>query len=206
VLGVGTAPAGGRAPDGFAVIGDVMIERKRELSAAVHRRLQANSDENGTGVEAADPVRGRRQLGWSRTRRQPAGTRSRPCPPVVDSLHTRRQSLQPLGTSVALGIHVVGHQQPRFVAASAILQLSSQALQQAITHELHGNPALEVIYVPTCGVCGTVQGSLSALHSASEGRQTAYRQRSTWPALIWTRAPSPEPPKTKTSIRSSACF
>ncbi|HLZ29029.1 MAG TPA: RNA polymerase sigma-54 factor, partial [Chloroflexota bacterium] len=39
---------------------------------------------------------------------------------------------------------------PRLVAANYILELSSQELQQAIATELHDNPALEVVDVPTC--------------------------------------------------------
>jgi RNA polymerase sigma-54 factor len=50
---------------------------------------------------------------------------------------------------------------PRLVAANYILELSSQELQQAIAHEVHDNPALEVVDVPTCRVCGTeMQGSI----------------------------------------------
>src|SRR5712691_8498670 len=50
---------------------------------------------------------------------------------------------------------------PRLVAANAILELSSQELQQAIATELHDNPALEVVDVPTCRVCGTeMRGSI----------------------------------------------
>src|SRR5437879_3923660 len=44
---------------------------------------------------------------------------------------------------------------PRLVAANYILELSSQELLQAIATELHDNPALEVVDVPTCRVCGT---------------------------------------------------
>jgi RNA polymerase sigma-54 factor len=50
---------------------------------------------------------------------------------------------------------------PRLVAANYILELSSLELQQAISEELHENPALELIEVPTCAVCGTeLQGSV----------------------------------------------
>src|SRR6202790_1050411 len=50
---------------------------------------------------------------------------------------------------------------PRLVAANYILELSSQELQQAIATELHDNPALEVVDVPTCRVCGTeMRGSI----------------------------------------------
>src|SRR4030081_3109192 len=50
---------------------------------------------------------------------------------------------------------------PRLVAANYILELSSQELQQAIANELKDNPALELIDVPTCRVCGTeLQGSI----------------------------------------------
>jgi RNA polymerase sigma-54 factor len=50
---------------------------------------------------------------------------------------------------------------PRLVAANYILELSSQELQQAISSELNDNPALELVEVPTCRVCGTeMQGSI----------------------------------------------
>lgn len=50
---------------------------------------------------------------------------------------------------------------PRLVAANYILELSSQELQQAISSELQDNPALELVDVPTCAVCGSeLQGSV----------------------------------------------
>src|SRR5262245_42274334 len=50
---------------------------------------------------------------------------------------------------------------PRLVAANYILELSSQELQQAISTELNDNPALELVDVPTCRVCGTeMHGSI----------------------------------------------
>ncbi|MBV9172623.1 MAG: RNA polymerase sigma-54 factor, partial [Chloroflexi bacterium] len=50
---------------------------------------------------------------------------------------------------------------PRLVAANYILELSSQELQQAISTELSENPALELVDVPTCRVCGSeLQGSI----------------------------------------------
>jgi RNA polymerase sigma-54 factor len=50
---------------------------------------------------------------------------------------------------------------PRLVAANYILELSSQELQQAISTELNDNPALELVEVPTCRVCGTeMHGSI----------------------------------------------
>jgi RNA polymerase sigma-54 factor len=50
---------------------------------------------------------------------------------------------------------------PRLVAANYILELSSQELQQAVATELSENPALELVEVPTCGVCGTeLHGSI----------------------------------------------
>jgi len=50
---------------------------------------------------------------------------------------------------------------PRLVAASYILELSSQELQQQIANELNDNPALELVDVPTCQVCGSeLQGSI----------------------------------------------
>jgi RNA polymerase sigma-54 factor len=44
---------------------------------------------------------------------------------------------------------------PRLVAASYILELSSQELQQQISNELSDNPALELVDVPTCQSCGS---------------------------------------------------
>lgn len=50
---------------------------------------------------------------------------------------------------------------PRLVAANHILELSSQALQQAIATELSENPALELVDEPLCHVCGTpLHGSI----------------------------------------------
>jgi RNA polymerase sigma-54 factor len=50
---------------------------------------------------------------------------------------------------------------PRLVAANYNLELSSQELQQQIATELNDNPALELVEVPTCRVCGTeLQGSI----------------------------------------------
>jgi len=50
---------------------------------------------------------------------------------------------------------------PRLVAANYILELSSQELQQQIATELNDNPALELVEIPTCRVCGTeLQGSI----------------------------------------------
>src|SRR5690348_11616939 len=50
---------------------------------------------------------------------------------------------------------------PRLVAANYILDLSSQELQQQIATELNENPALELVEIPTCRVCGTeLQGSI----------------------------------------------
>ena len=50
---------------------------------------------------------------------------------------------------------------PRLVAASYILELSSQELQQQIANELNDNPALELVDVPTCQACGSeLQGTV----------------------------------------------
>ncbi|MCC6179631.1 MAG: RNA polymerase factor sigma-54 [Chloroflexi bacterium] len=60
-----------------------------------------------------------------------------------------------LGTSQTLKVS------PRLVAASYILELSSQELQQQISTELNDNPALELVDVPTCQVCGSeLQGTI----------------------------------------------
>src|SRR6202171_5669962 len=64
---------------------------------------------------------------------------------------------------------------PRLVAANYILELSSQELQQAIVTELHDNPALEVVDVPTCRVCGTeMRGSICprCIQQQQSGSQT----------------------------------
>ena len=75
---------------------------------------------------------------------------------------------------------------PRLVAANYILELSSQELQQQIATELSENPALELVEIPTCRVCGTeLQGSIcprciqhqksgSASAYGSEGRGYSY--------------------------------
>ena len=44
---------------------------------------------------------------------------------------------------------------PRLVAASYILELSSQELQQQIAIELIDNPALELVDDPTCPTCSS---------------------------------------------------
>src|ERR1700687_52217 len=65
---------------------------------------------------------------------------------------------------------------PRLVAANYILELSSQELQQAIATELHDNPALEVVDVPTCRVCGTeMRGSICprCIQQQKSGGQTS---------------------------------
>lgn len=49
----------------------------------------------------------------------------------------------------------------RLIAANHILQQSSQELQQTIAVELTANPALELVEVDTCRVCGSeMRGSL----------------------------------------------
>jgi RNA polymerase sigma-54 factor len=50
---------------------------------------------------------------------------------------------------------------PRLVAASYILELSSQELQQAISQEISENPAMELVENETCPACGgPMQGSI----------------------------------------------
>jgi DNA-directed RNA polymerase specialized sigma54-like protein len=67
---------------------------------------------------------------------------------------------------------------PKLVQASAMLELNAQELQQAIALELRENPALEVVDIPTCAVCGTViQGSIcprciERQRSSSQARDT----------------------------------
>ena len=52
--------------------------------------------------------------------------------------------------NVRLGMRV----SPRLVAASYILELSSQELQQAISQEIDENPAIELVEQASCQVCG----------------------------------------------------
>ncbi len=50
---------------------------------------------------------------------------------------------------------------PRLVAASYILELSSQELHQVIQQELEENPAMELLEAPTCPTCGgAIQGRI----------------------------------------------
>lgn len=50
---------------------------------------------------------------------------------------------------------------PRLVAASYILELSSQELQQAIAEEMSDNPALDMVDFATCPACGAeLKGSI----------------------------------------------
>src|SRR5437764_14116818 len=50
---------------------------------------------------------------------------------------------------------------PRIVAASYILELSSQELQQAINQEISDNPAMDLVEKETCPACGgPLQGSI----------------------------------------------
>src|SRR3984893_2096383 len=64
----------------------------------------------------------------------------------------------------------------RLVAATHVLELSSQELQQAIASELDDNPALELVEVPTCRVCGTeLHGSIcpNCIQRQKTGSQTS---------------------------------
>lgn len=59
--------------------------------------------------------------------------------------------------STQMGVRV----SPRLVAASYILELSSQELQQAIAQEISENPAMELVEKETCPACGgPMQGSI----------------------------------------------
>jgi RNA polymerase sigma-54 factor len=78
---------------------------------------------------------------------------------------------------------------PRLVAANYILELSSQELQQAIAVELSDNPALELLDVPTCVVCGSelhgsicpfcIQRQKGAETTREDGSQSYYEDRDT---------------------------
>src|SRR5438045_5911872 len=66
---------------------------------------------------------------------------------------------------------------PRLGAANYILELSSQELQQQIATELSENPALELVDIPTCRVCGTeLQGSICprCIQRQKSGNTSAY--------------------------------
>src|SRR5215210_3829874 len=80
---------------------------------------------------------------------------------------------------------------PRLVAASYILELSSQELQHQIATELSDNPALELVEVPTCQVCGSeLQGSIcpyciqrqKGADAPREESPSAYDDRDAQPA------------------------
>lgn len=80
---------------------------------------------------------------------------------------------------------------PRLVAANYILELSSQDLQQAIATELSENPALELVEVPTCQVCGSeLHGSIcpyciqrqKGADAQREESPSAYDDRESQPA------------------------
>src|SRR6266540_3419006 len=65
---------------------------------------------------------------------------------------------------------------PRLVAASYILELSSQELQQQIANELSDNPALELVDVPTCQICGSeLQGSICPWCIKRQGSEDTSR-------------------------------
>src|ERR1700682_5998277 len=66
---------------------------------------------------------------------------------------------------------------PRLVAANYILELSSQELQQQIATELAENPALELVEIPTCRVCGTeLQGAICprCIQHQKSGNSSTY--------------------------------
>ena len=90
---------------------------------------------------------------------------------------------------------------PRLVAANYILELSSQELQQAIATELHDNPALEVVDVPTCRVCGTeMRGSIcpQCIQQQKAGSQASGSD--TTPRTL-TTGRTVAAPTTRSSIR-----
>lgn len=81
---------------------------------------------------------------------------------------------------------------PRLVAANYILELSSQELQQAIAEELAENPAVELVEVPTCQVCGSeLQGSIcprciqrqKGVEAAPDEFAASYEDRELQPSL-----------------------
>jgi DNA-directed RNA polymerase specialized sigma54-like protein len=101
------------------------------------------------------------------------------------------------------GTHQLLTVSPKLVQANAILVLSAQELQQAIALDLRENPALEVIDIPTCAVCGTgLLGSIGPRH--------IERQKSNSQALDTDGANSLFDPwetarrTTRSSIRSRA--
>jgi RNA polymerase sigma-54 factor len=84
---------------------------------------------------------------------------------------------------------------PRLVAASYILELSSQELQQQIAAELNDNPALELLEVATCQVCGSeLQGSICPWCIQRQRGQEAPREDPT--ASMYEDPPPPNAART----------
>ena len=82
-----------------------------------------------------------------------------------------------LDFSQDLGTHQGLRVSPRLVAASYILELSSQELQQQIANELNDNPALELVDVPTCQACGSeLQGNVCPWCIQRQRAQEAPRE------------------------------
>ena len=99
--------------------------------------------------------------------------------------------------TVQMGMRV----SPRLVAASYILELSSQELQQAIAQEISENPAMELVEKETCPACGgPMQGSICpaclSQQKLSPTRAPKWRSwraasRSSKPTREGSRSPDP---------------
>lgn len=87
---------------------------------------------------------------------------------------------------------------PRLVAASYILELSSQELQQAIAQEIAENPAMELVEKETCPACGgPMQGSicpacLSQQKATPTGPENDYESSDEYINDLNLTAPPPE--------------
>src|ERR1700680_3631564 len=86
---------------------------------------------------------------------------------------------------------------PRLVAANYILELSSQELQQQISTELSENPALELVEVPTCRICGSeLHGSICprCIQLQKTERQSSEREgdSSTYDDVPYSRLRGPD--------------
>ncbi|MGH2461204.1 MAG: RNA polymerase factor sigma-54 [Chloroflexota bacterium] len=87
---------------------------------------------------------------------------------------------------------------PRLVAASYILELSSQELQQAIAQEMSENPAMELVEKETCPACGgPMQGSicpacLSQQKATPTGPDNDYDSSDDYINDLNLSAPAPE--------------
>ena len=107
---------------------------------------------------------------------------------------------------------------PKQIAANYILQMSSMALQEAISQELDENPALEMLETSACPICGSpVTGNYctecmprkestndetvaAADELPSDGRPACATRRTSS-----IRSPAPRPSSRSTSTSRGTC-